>query len=293
MLAEPAHNHLKNLAVNPLIRSFFRILLLYQAIQFGLFSAYAITLGFFRSYGLRFALVSLAFHTLLFILLCVFRGDFVLEHSGLKLERVNLANAITLFRFSTLPTILYIILASKDYPMRYQLVALVAIVFATDLLDGYISRKNNETTRVGKMMDSASDYALLFVISIVFYYFHIIPTWFMGLLLARLVGQALMVAIVLAVKKRVTPRTSFLGKATVASTMILYAFELLRFVADIPPAVYMTLECVAGSIVTVSIVDKLIIMKKEFASPALKTDGSGRLNPIQDGDADGNDQKRA
>ncbi len=280
-------------ALDPLTRSFILILVLYQGIQFGIFAAYSLPIGFFRSYVLQFSLVSTGFHCFTFVMLYLFRGDFIVEPSGRKLERINMANAITLFRASTLPTILYVILASKDYAIRFELVALVAIVFATDFLDGYVSRKYKETTRAGKMLDSASDYSLLFVISLLFYYFHIIPAWFLGLLVFRLASQFAMVGIVLAVKKRVTPRTSFLGKATIASTMVLYAFELLRFVADIPPVVYDTLEYFVGTIVVVSIVDKILIMRRDLMAPVQESNGPGRLNPIADGEKNGTDKKRA
>jgi len=279
--------------LDSLSRSFILILLLYQGIQFGIFTAYSLPIGFFSSYALPFTLVSLAFHCLIFIILYLFRGDFVVEPSGRRLERINMANAITLFRVSTLPTILYVILASKDYAIRFELVALVAIVFATDFLDGYVSRKYKEATRAGRMLDSASDYSLLFVISIVFYYFHIIPFWFLGLLVIRLTGQFAMIGVVLAVKKRVTPKTSFLGKATIASTMVLYAFELLRFVADIPPVAYDTLELIVGTIVALSLVDKILIMRRDLMAPAQESSGPGRLNSIADGEKHGTDQKRA
>lgn len=279
-----------------LIRSFIATLCLYFIIQFGIFSAYALSFGFFKTYVLPFLAVSLAFHGLIMSMLVVFRGDFVIEPSGRRLDHVNRANAITLFRVSTLPTILYIIIASKDYPIRFQLVALVAVIFATDFLDGYVSRKEKQVTRVGKMMDSASDYSLLFVITFVFYYFHIIPSWFLWLLLSRLAGQGLMVLAVLAVKKRVTPRTSFLGKATVASTMILYAIELLRYLADLPRWLFGALEYTVGLIITVSIVDKILIMIKDLQAPAMKAmpvSTTGRLNSTMDGDTNGNDQERS
>jgi CDP-diacylglycerol--glycerol-3-phosphate 3-phosphatidyltransferase len=226
-------------------------------------------------------------------MLLLFKGDFTIEPTGMSLERINKANMITLFRLSTLPTIFFIILASKDYPMRYELIALVAIIFATDFLDGYISRRDKETTRVGKMMDSASDYALLFVISIVFHYFHIIPQWFMVLIIFRLAAQGVMVLMVLAVKKRVTPKTSFLGKAAVASTMILYAIELLRFVLDIHPTVYTVLEYIAGGIVAISVGDKVLLMKSDLATPSQGSTKNGRLNPVTDGERNGTNQERA
>ena len=279
--------------LDSLTRSFVSILVVYQIAQACLFALYSLPLGFFATYAVPFVLSSLGFHCLLFVMLLVFKGDFVIEPDGRKLDRVNLANGITLFRISTLPTILFIIIASKDYPMRFQLVALIAIVFTTDFLDGYVSRRGKEATRVGRMMDSASDYSLLFVISLVFHYFHIIPAWFFILLALRLTGQGAMVLVVLAVKKRLTPRTSFLGKATVASTMILYAFELLRFIADIPRIAYSSLEYVAGAIIAVSIIDKVVMMIQDLKTPAIVSNEAGRLNPIVHGENNGDDKKRA
>lgn len=276
-----------------LMRSFVITLGLYLIIQFCIFSAYALSFGFFKTYVLQFLVVSLGFHGLIMTMLVIFRGDFVIEPSGRRLDHVNKANAITLFRVSTLPTILYIIIASKDYPIRFQLVVLVAIIFATDFLDGYVSRKEKQVTRVGRMMDSASDYSLLFVITFVFYYFHIIPAWFLWLLVSRLVGQGLMVLAVLTVKKRVTPRTSFLGKATVASTMILYAIELLRYLADLPRWLFSGLEYAVGLVIIVSIVDKVVIMINDLKAPAPTAGTGGRLNSTMDGEKYGNDQERS
>lgn len=266
-------------------------ILAFQLLQYGIFLAYSLPFGFFARYAASFTASTLAFHALLLALLIVFRHDFVKEPGGEKLSRVNLANLVTLFRISTLPTILFIILASKDYPIRYPLIALVAVVFSTDFLDGYISRTIKEKTRVGRMMDSASDYTLLFVISIVYYYFHLVPLWFFALLAARLTGQALMMLAVLAVKKRVKIRTTFMGKATVASTMVLYALELLRFVADLPPALYRAVEYAVGAVVFASIFDKLLVMIRDLRAPAAASPAEGRLGPGTEGENDAHKER--
>lgn len=289
MLAKRPKAQKTELVHDPLIRSFIVVLCIQQGIQFGIFASYSLPIGFFQSYAAPFISISMGFHCFIFFMLYLFRGDFVIEPSGRKLEHINWANTITLFRLSTMPTILFVILASKDYAIRFELVALVALVFATDFLDGYVSRTFKEMTRAGKMLDSSSDYTLLFVISLVFHYFHIIPLWFMWLLILRLAGQFAMVGIVLAVKKRVTPKTSFFGKATIASTMMLYAFELLRFVADIPPTVYNMLELIVGIIVGLSILDKILIMRRDLIAPAQDSSGPGRLNSIADGEIHGTD----
>lgn len=251
--------------------------------QYALFLAYALPFRFTGRYILPFFIVVTAYHGLILGLLFVFKGDFVREPSNEALDKVNLANKITLFRLSTLPTALFILLASKDFPIRLPLVALVALVFATDFLDGYVSRRDKEVTRLGKMMDSASDYALLFAISIVFYYFHIIPAWFLYLLVIRLLGQALMVLTVLVIKKQVPVRTSFMGKATIASTMVLYVVELFRFFTGIHPMIYRVLEYAVGLVIAISIVDKIVLMARDLRTNLTGPRSSGRLSEIQQG----------
>ncbi|MFH2116022.1 MAG: CDP-alcohol phosphatidyltransferase family protein [Spirochaetota bacterium] len=251
--------------------------------QFAIFAAYALPFRFTKRYTLPFIAVAIAYHGLVLGLLFLFKGDFVKEPGNKALDRVNLANKITLFRLSTLPTALFILLASKDFPIRLPLVALVALVFATDFLDGYVSRKDKQATKLGKMMDSASDYALLFAISIVFYYFHIIPAWFLNLLVVRLAGQALMVLTVLVVKKQIAVRTSFMGKATVASTMILYVVELFRLFTGINPMFYRVMEYAVAIILAISILDKIILMAKDLRAEPAGTKGSGRISEIQQG----------
>lgn len=261
-----------------LVSSFLKIILLYQGMQILIFIAYALPFHFFKQWFLMFCLSSLGFHIFLFFLLFTFRADFVNDSDGTKLEKINLANSITLFRISTLPTMLFILLASKTKGIGYPIFALALLVFASDFADGYISRRYKEATRAGKMMDSAGDYALLFVITIVFYYFGIIPVWFAWLFIFRLFSQFILLIILLAVKKQLIIRTSFLGKATIASTMVLYAFEMLRLFCYIPMLAYQLLEYIAGFIVALSIFDKILIMLKDLrASPPEKME-PGRLN---------------
>lgn len=278
-----------NKASDSLVRSMLHVCTGLLIAQFAFFTIFGLWFRFFDSYALVFFPVSLLFHIVLYVLLRLFKHDFRKIPSGEVLQRINLANIVTLTRLSTVPTIFFVLHASKDYPVRGAILVLLVPVFLSDLLDGYISRKGNQVTRIGKMLDSASDYSLLFVISFVFYYFHIIPLWFHGLLVFRLAGQCAMVGVVLAVMKQITLKTSFLGKATIASTMMLYAFELLRFMTDIPPVVYDSLEFIVGTIVALSIVDKILIMRRDLMAPAQGSSGPGRLNSIADGEKNGTD----
>lgn len=242
-----------------LVRSIVITIVAYFLLQAGLFAAFAVPAGFVGKYGAGFLAASLSFHAFLMVLLLAFRADFVKEASGERLTRVNLANRITLIRVSTLPTLLYLVIAAREHHIRVPLLVLVALVFLTDFADGFVSRRGNEVTRAGKLLDSASDYCLIVVLSIVFQYYELIPAWFYALVLARLGIQAVFVAILAAVKRRLEPRSTLMGKAAVASIMILYCLEILDLVAKGSVAGPLEVaEWIVAAIVAVSIGDKAV-----------------------------------
>jgi CDP-diacylglycerol--glycerol-3-phosphate 3-phosphatidyltransferase len=247
---------------------------LYFALQLIIFSAFAFNAapsdpslprGFFLRYGPAYLAVAAPFFVLLLSMLFVFKNDFVKEPSRERLTRVNLANAITLFRVTSMPTLLFLVLSAKEYRIRLPLLCLVVLVFATDFVDGYVSRKGGEVTKVGKMMDSASDYALLIVLTIVFYYFKLVPSWFFILVTARLALQVAFVFILIFVNKKVEPKTTFMGKAAVAAIMVLYAMEVIRLIFGIGRiGLVSVLEWATAAIVLVSMVDKIIAFAREL-----------------------------
>lgn len=250
----------------------------YLLLQLGIFLAFSLGKGFFGRFALAFFILVVGSHLFLTAMLLLFRKDFVLESTGERLDHINLANKITFFRISTLPTLLVLIIAAKDYRIRVPLLGLVLLVFLSDFVDGYVSRKSGEVTRVGRMMDSASDYSLLVVLTVVFYYFALIPVWFFGLVIGRLFLQAVLMAVLFGLKKHIEPKTTLLGKVAVASIMVLYAIEVARMAfggAALDKAwPFVASEWLAGSIIIASVVDKVvafIIQLKE--TPPLGTPG--------------------
>lgn len=261
-------------AIDKLGKSIIGAVLAYFVAQFGIFSAFALFAepsasdlphGFFTRYGLAYGLVSLAYCGALLFLLFLFKSSFVKIPSGERLERVNLANAITMFRLTSMPTILFLVLAAKDYRVRIPLLCLVVLVFATDFVDGYISRKAGEVTKVGKMMDSASDYSLLIVLTVVFYYFELVPGWFFLIVTARLGLQVVFVFLLIFINRKVEPKTTFLGKAAVASIMVLYAAEVLRLILNLGPLpIFAAMEWIVAGIVAVSMIDKALAFARDL-----------------------------
>lgn len=261
-------------AIDKLGKSIIGAVIVFCVVQILIFSAFAVfaapsspetSQGIFARYGLGYGIVSLAYYSCFLALLFFFKSSFIKIPSGERLERVNLANAVTMFRLTSMPTILFLVLATKEYNIRLPLLCLVVVVFATDFVDGYISRKAGEVTKVGKMMDSASDYSLLIVLSVVFYYFNLVPPWFFLIVAARLALQIILVFVLIFVNKKVEPKTTFFGKAAIASIMVLYAIEVLRLIFNIARLpLFIVLEYIVVAIVAISMVDKVLAFLREL-----------------------------
>lgn len=245
--------------VQSLRQSFTRTIIVYFLCQCAVFSVFAIPGGFFAAFGNVFFFTSAGFHAFLLLMLNFFIDDFRKEATQEKLSFINLANKITLIRVSTLPTLLHLVIAARSYRIRYPLLILVVFIFITDFLDGYISRKDNEVTKAGRMMDSASDYSLLIVLTLVFHYYRLIPIWFLVLVLTRLGLQVLFMAILIAVKRRIEPTATFMGKVAVASIMVVYSVEVFGLIAgELPLFLKNTIEWTVAVLIIASIGDKAI-----------------------------------
>jgi len=253
-------------SLSPIVKSIIRYLCILLVIQYAIFLAFSLPVGFFSTYWAGYTVTVICFHLFIGAALIWLRNDFRIEESGVVLDHINKANRITLLRLSTLPTLLFLIFAAKHYSIRYPLIALVVLVFLTDFADGYISRKEGEVTRVGRILDSTSDYCLLIVLSIVFYYFELIPKWFFALAIARFSLQALLMGSLILINGKVQPKTTMMGKVAVASIMMLYALEVIKIALPLPAFALLVIricEYICGGIVAASMVDKVLAFIRE------------------------------
>ncbi|OPY58201.1 MAG: CDP-diacylglycerol--glycerol-3-phosphate 3-phosphatidyltransferase [Pelotomaculum sp. PtaU1.Bin035] len=73
---------------------------------------------------------------------------------------MNLPNRLTLARILLIP--LFLLVASLKYPYADYIAAVIFVLgAATDGLDGYFARKNNQVTLLGKFMDPLADKILI------------------------------------------------------------------------------------------------------------------------------------
>lgn len=218
-----------------------------------------------------FFISSAAYHVAMAIFLLIQRKDFYnIEHRRFLL-RINVPNYLSLFRLSSMPTVTLLLVLAWQYPIAVVVLVFTALVFFTDFLDGYIARRTNQITRIGRYLDSMSDYAVLIVISIVFYNYHLIPMWFLWVVIARLFIQGIGMGILLLIKGRVRVESSLLAKASIFSIMVVYGLHILDFFYSLrilSSYILPAADVAASLILAVSLAEKLVKLYQYSKLPA-------------------------
>lgn len=220
--------------------------------------------------GLLFYPITLLFHTILYFALMSLRSYFRRFPSGEPLNRVNLANKISLFRLSSLPTLFSLVLLSHHEALHLPLLLLTCLVFLSDLIDGIVSRRLKQITAIGKFLDSSSDYLLLMIFAVALLIYELLPLWLFALILGRGFLMGIGMIIVSVKEGAIHGETTFMGKLWVSSMMLLFALELLRLFEAVPEAVVTLItggEYVAGMIVVLSVADKISFLRRRMRNP--------------------------
>ena len=89
---------------------------------------------------------------------------------------INLPNTITMLRISFIP-VLFLLLLSPDQTTSLVIAGLFIAVSFTDLLDGYIARRYNIVTTMGKFLDPIADKLVINTAMILMIPIGRIPAW--------------------------------------------------------------------------------------------------------------------
>jgi cardiolipin synthase (CMP-forming) len=140
-------------------------------------------------------------------------------------ERVlTIPNLISFARLLGVPVFIWLVLGVNTSTGDWWAVGLLVAAGASDWLDGKIARALNQQSRLGQLLDPAADRLYIVATIIALAVRSIIPWWLVGVLAAR----ELVMAAVLAVLRRrgwAALQVSFAGKG--ATLCLLYAFPLL------------------------------------------------------------------
>ncbi len=98
--------------------------------------------------------------------------------------KMNLPTWITISRLFGLPFIFYF-LANPTASSRWWAIAVFLIVALTDWLDGYLARKLNQVTELGKFLDPLVDKLLVLGVFLILIELREVPAWGVFLILGR------------------------------------------------------------------------------------------------------------
>ncbi|NPA12972.1 MAG: CDP-diacylglycerol--glycerol-3-phosphate 3-phosphatidyltransferase [Aquificae bacterium] len=149
---------------------------------------------------------------------------------------MGLANQLTILRIFLIPV--FIILIGYNKPLYALIVFLIAGI--TDALDGYIARRFNQITTIGRILDPIADKALL-VSSFVFIYTSQLevkfPYWYVVIVISRDIYLILGSAVIYFIKGHLEVKPSIFGKATTFFQILSVVVILLANITEIPKVV--------------------------------------------------------
>ena len=143
---------------------------------------------------------------------------------------MGLANWLTTLRILLIPV--FVTLLVYRHPREALLVFCLASL--TDLLDGYIARRQGSQTRLGAFLDPVADKLLLTSAFVTLTYLKVIPFWIAAVVVSRDLVLSVGVLVIHVAGGTVHPAPSIVGKlstvfqmATVLAAMISFYFTRL------------------------------------------------------------------
>lgn len=134
----------------------------------------------------------------------------------------GIPNIISFVRLLCVP-VFVVLLFSYDRP--YGAAWLLAVLGATDWVDGFIARRFDMVSELGKMLDPIADRTMLLVGVVAIAWFGAVPWWFAGLTLFR-EGFLSLIAIGLASLGTERLTVTWWGKTGAFLLMVAYPFFL-------------------------------------------------------------------
>ena len=135
-------------------------------------------------------------------------------------EVLNVPNVLSFLRIALVPVFLWLLLEE----LFLAAIVVLAVAGLTDFLDGFLARKLNQTTKLGKMLDPVADRLYIFATLLALSATGYVPWWLAGLVILRDVLMLVSLPVLASVGYRSLP-VHYLGKASTFA--LLYSFPLL------------------------------------------------------------------
>jgi len=138
---------------------------------------------------------------------------------------MNIANKITILRMILIPIFLFVLLGNFTNNLIIALVLFLVASF-TDFLDGYLARKLDLVTKLGKFLDPLADKLLVISAMLAFVEIGLLPSWIVFIIISRELIISIFRAI--AASEGVVIAASWWGKLKTNSQIIMIVILLLN-----------------------------------------------------------------
>lgn len=95
---------------------------------------------------------------------------------------LTVANAITFVRLLGLPLFAWLVLSPGAYGKAW---AVFTVVATTDWIDGFVARRFDQVTKLGKVLDPLVDRLLVAVVAVTLLVEQMMPLWVVGVIIGR------------------------------------------------------------------------------------------------------------
>lgn len=99
-------------------------------------------------------------------------------------ENMNLANKLTLIRIILVPIFMFVLLTKMPYG-QFIAAGIFILAAITDGLDGYVARKHNQVTKLGKLMDPLADKLLVTAALVSLVEMRLLAAWVAFIIIGR------------------------------------------------------------------------------------------------------------
>ena len=137
-----------------------------------------------------------------------------------KEEWFYLPNILTEFRLVTFP--IPVLLIAYGHDLAALILVVVGVI--TDIADGYLARRLNQVSELGKILDPVADKLAIGSLVIALYLFKDFPLWATAVIIGR--DLFILIASLLSLRKaEPTPTSNFFGKLTaLAWTLLIISY---------------------------------------------------------------------
>ena len=101
----------------------------------------------------------------------------------------TIPNILTVVRFMGVPLFIWLVLGPKEYALA---TIVLVVMGSTDWVDGYIARRFNQTSRLGRIMDPIADRMALIAVAVTLVIAGVVEWWY---LTALVVPDAILMAV--------------------------------------------------------------------------------------------------